>query len=139
LFLEVGRLPPESVVRLGVTRDGRQRTFEATLVKYPVKGKPVVTQPAPAWRGIRVDYATMLIEMDVRTRIGMTVPDDAVVVVDVAEDSPAYKAGVRRGMLITHAAGTAVRTPKEFRTAVAGKTKDVVLRITGEGEKRVSP
>ena len=57
--------------------------------------------------------------------------------VEVAEGSPAYAAGLRRGMLITHVDGTPVRTPKEFAAAVARNRGPVQLRLAGDEKNPV--
>ena len=139
LVLEVGKLPVDAVARLDVVRNGRPRTLEVTLGKYPVRGRKIVTDPPPAWRGLRVDYPTALLDGDARPRGGLSFADEGVLVAEVAEGSAAWQAGLRRGMLVSHAAGTAVRTPKEFRAAVAGRAGNVALRVGGEDDKLVRP
>ena len=103
-----------------------------TLAKYAVHGKKIVTAPDPAWRGLRVDYPTAVADEEGHSRGGMSFVDDAVVVVEVAEGSPAHAAGLRRGMLITHVDGAAVRTPKEFAAAVGRNRGPVQLRLAGD-------
>ncbi len=56
-------------------------------------------------------------------------PRDACVVVrEVAEESPTWAAGLRRGMLITHVGAQRVEAPDEFQKATAGKEGDVSLK-----------
>lgn len=134
LVLEVGRQPVQAVTRLTIIRDGRQRTREVTLAKYPVLGKKIVTtRPAP-WRGMQIDYPTALVDPDGRTHSGLVFYDDGVIVTSVKPASPAWEAGLRRGMRISHVGRTGVRTPKEFRTAVAGKSASVQLRLAGDDD-----
>ncbi len=137
LVLNVGKLPPETVTRLSVLRGGSQRLVEVTLAKYPVRGKKIVTVPAPAWRGLRVDYPTAVVDEEGRARSGAPLADDAVIVTEVAEDSPAWEAGLRHGMLITHVDRTPVRTPKEFAAAVARSRGPVPLRTVGDDKKPI--
>ncbi len=142
LVLEVGRLPVEAVARLDVLRDGRQRTVDVVLAKYPVRGKKIITTPAPAWRGIRIDYPTAVVDADPRARGPLSFDDDGVVVTEVEDGSAAALAGLRRGMRISHVGRTAVRTPKEFRAAVTPHTGPVQLRLAGEADnptRTVSP
>jgi S1-C subfamily serine protease len=129
VVLEVSRLPVESVVRLGVLRDGQSRTVEVTLGKYPVRGKKIVTLRPDAWRGIRVDYSSAYVEPDLPARGNLPLESEAVVVAEVQPDTPAAKAGLKSGMFISQVDGRPVRTPKEFRASVAGKTAGVQLRI----------
>jgi serine protease Do len=137
LVLNVGKLLPETVTRLSVLRGGSLRTVEVTLTKYPVRGRKIVTAPDPAWRGLRVDYPTAVVDDEGRARGGMSFADSAVIVTDVAENSPAWEAGLRHGMFITHVDRTPVRTPKEFAAAVARKPGSVQLRVLGDDKNPI--
>jgi S1-C subfamily serine protease len=57
-----------------------------------------------------------------------------VIVTEVEKDSPAAAAKLQAGAYITRVAGTPVRTPREFRAAVAGKTGDVPLEVIASPE-----
>ncbi len=129
LVLEVGRLPVEAVAHLGVLRNGTRQTIDVVLSKYPVRGRKVVTVRPEAWRGLRVDYASAFVEPDQPQRFALPMPDDAVVVADVDPNTAAARAGVKRGMLISHVDGRPVRTPKEFQSAIAEKSGAVQLRL----------
>lgn len=132
LVLNVGRLPAEAVTRLSVLRGGSPRIIEVTLSKYAVRGNKIVTAPDPAWRGLRVDYPTAVVDEEGHFRGGTSFVDDAVVVVEVAEGSPAWAAGLRRGMLITHVDGAPIRTPRDFAATAARNRGPVQLRLTGD-------
>ena len=132
LVLEVGRLPVEAVAHLGVIRNGTRQTIDVVLSKYPVRGRKVVTVRPEAWRGVRVDYASAFLEPDQPQHFGLPMTDDAVVVCDVDQNTPAAQAGMKRGMLISHVDGRPVRTPKEFQAAIAEKTGAVQLRLVAE-------
>jgi S1-C subfamily serine protease len=132
LVLNVGKLPAEAVTRLSVLRGGAARTVEITLSKFAVRGKKIVTAPDPAWRGLRVEYPTAVVDEESHAGGGMSFVDDAVIVVEVAENSPAWAAGLRRGMLITQVDKAGIRTPKEFAAAVGRNRGPVQLRIAGD-------
>jgi S1-C subfamily serine protease len=135
LMLQVGRLPVESVVQLTVERDDRQRKVQVELTKYPVRGAKVVTVPAPAWRGLRVDYATALATDSARRLpFDRFSPDGCVVVTDVEKGSPAAAARLQIGMYITQVGSTSVHTPREFHAAVNGKSGEVPLRVVPSAE-----
>ncbi|NUQ66409.1 MAG: PDZ domain-containing protein, partial [Pirellulales bacterium] len=133
LVLEVGRLPVDSTVRLDVVRDSRPRDVNVVLTKYPVRGAKVVTVPSPAWRGMRIDYASVGAEAKPPARPVPASFDEGVLVTEVEEGTPAWQAGLRSGMLVSHVDQTAVRTPKDFRSAVASKAGTVQLRLAGDG------
>jgi serine protease Do len=132
LVLQVGRLPVESVARLSLVRNGRPRTLDVTLAKYPVRGKKIVTTRSDPWRGMRIDYPTAVVDPNLPVRAGLDFSDQAVVVVDVEEDSPAWQAGLRPGMKVSHVGRTAVCTPGQFRAAVAGRSGPIQLRLVDE-------
>ena len=64
LVREVGKLPVEAVARLSVVRHGHALALDVTLSKYPVRGKKIVTAGREPWRGMRIDYASALVESD---------------------------------------------------------------------------
>ena len=112
------------------------RTVSVELSKYAVRGRKIVTEPDPAWRGLRVEYPTAVVDEEGHLRGGASVADDAVIVVEVAEGSPAAAAGLRRGMLITHVDRLPVRTPKEF---AAGRRPQSRPRSASPGRRREEP
>jgi serine protease Do len=130
LYRDVGRLPVESRVELTVLRDDQIQKIPIELSKYPVQGVKVVTKPAPSWRGMRIDYGTALPRDPERLVPAISDPGGAVVVVEVAKESPAAAAGLQYGMFISQVGSTPVRTPREFYAAVAGKTGEVALRLS---------
>lgn len=135
LVLEVGRLPVEATVRLELIRGGRKVEAEVVLTKFPVQGKKVVTVPVPSWRGLRVDYATALFEPDAQVGAGLPEFDQGVAVTEVEQGSPAWDAGLRPKQLITQVDRVAVRNPKEFRAAVAGKNGPVQVRVFSDADQ----
>jgi serine protease Do len=135
--LNVGQLPAEAAARLNVVRDGRPRIVEVKLSKYPVQGKKIVTSPEPLWRGLRVEYPTAMLTAEALSSGQPRLPAEGVIVSEVAENSPAKKAGIRAGMVITHVGRAAVNTPKEFRAAVENAAGPVDLKLSGDQENAV--
>ena len=150
LMLYIGRQPAEAITRLTVMRNGQTESFDVELGKYPVRGKQIVTSPRPTWRGMRIDYSTMLInELQERGAFGgfpgapVDFAASGVSVMDVARDSAAWKAGMRPGMFVSHVGGATVQNPREFLEAVAERDGAVEVRVVGQaGElavRRVIP
>ena len=131
LVLEVGRLPVQSTARLAVLRGGKQRELTVTLGKYPVRGLRIVTAPAPAWRGMRVDYPTVLLDGQLRPHSGASGLEEGAAVIEVVPGSAAWNAGLRTGMVITHVGRTAIDGPAQFHQAVAALRGPVQLRLVG--------
>lgn len=132
LVREISKWPLESRLRLGVRRGGQTFDVEVPLTKYRVRGHKVVTNPPPAWRGMRVDYATAMYDPGSPLRAQGVTLGDALAVTHVEPNSPAWTAGLRPGMLVTHVERVAVRTPSEFREAVSKRTGPVPLRVASE-------
>jgi S1-C subfamily serine protease len=132
LQLSVSQLMPSQQVAIDYQRGEHSTTAQVSLSKLAVPGKKIVTDRPPSWRGIRVDYAlaldaAMLAE---QSAAGALDPAGCVVVADVAQNSPAWNAGVRTGMFISHVGDHRVTTPDEFRAAAENADENVSLRLT---------
>jgi serine protease Do len=133
----VSALPAESQVTLRVLRDVRAKktlVLTATLSKkYQESARESFAEVRePAWRGMRVDYATA---SPVFRELARHVdPEGCVAVIDVERDSPAWKAGLRNGTFVSHVGQQRVSTPRQFREAVEQQTGEAALRITSAGD-----
>ena len=131
LMLEVGKQLVGYPVRFSILRGkpGRERklTLTADLAKLPVDGRQYFTTKSPAWRGLRIDYATAEPEFTRTNPAALT--QSNCVVREVAPGSPAAEAGLAAKILITHVAGQRINTPKDFRAAVAAQSGPVELRL----------
>lgn len=131
LVLTVGKRDVEERVRLRLRREERQLTTEVRLAKFPVSGKKVFTPP-PAWRGIRVDYASTLFGSNLARDLDRSMLQGCVAVINVEQDSVAWEKGLRPGMLITRVDGVVVTSPPEFARQVQDKDGAVQLTLAGE-------
>ena len=129
LVLEVGRLPVEAVVQLGMLREDRKLALDVTLAKFPVRGHKIVTTLAPDWRGMRVDYPTAVTGEQSGGGLDTRFFDAGVIVTEVEEGTPAWASGIRPGQIVTHVGGKKVRTPKQFHAALSKKSGDVRLGL----------
>lgn len=133
LVLGISRLPPEANVRLSVIRAGRASELTAELTKARVVGRRVVTDRPSAWRGLRVEWPAAIVPPQELIEI----PTGCVAVRSIAAQSPAARAGLAAGMLISRVGDRDVSTLAAFRDAVATHTGPVELTIrTPEGEPR---
>jgi len=136
LILQVSAKPVETVVQLtvqrGEGRSVRKVQKKATLSKKaPDPDRPAVaTEGQIRWRGMKIDYATAIPGFQRHSYIGRIDPDGCVAVVDVDRGSPAFEAGLRTGMFISHVGRTRVATPRQFHAAVADKRGSVWLRFS---------
>ncbi len=110
---------PNDASRCG---NGR-RSVTASVVlskKYVETSRPPFAQVKdPAWRGLRVEYPSALPPQLSTQGVQAVDPEGCVAVAEVDRDSPAWKAGLRRGEYISHVGTRRVSTPKEFYEAVA--------------------
>jgi serine protease Do len=130
--LAVSAKPPSSLSTIEYERGGRTATADVKLAKLAVAGKVIATVRPDVWRGIRVDYATALDAAAWMTAIESKAydPEGCVLVAEVKQNSPAWKAGVRPGMFISHAGGRRVSTPEEFREAVPKLGNELDIQLT---------
>jgi S1-C subfamily serine protease len=129
LVLQVGKKAHDAVVRILVERNGHTIPINVELTKYAMRGRQVISTPAPQWRGVRVDYATTAHDFQELVALRQIPADGCVVVSSVDENSPAWREGLRSEKMISHVDGVRVSSPKEFHAAVDGKTGPVTLRL----------
>ncbi len=131
LVLAVGKRDVEEQVRLRYVRRGAPHTAEVRLTKFPVSGKKVFTPP-PAWRGIRVDHASVLFASGAWRGFDRSVMGEGcVAIIEVNQESLAWEKGLRPGTLITEVDGVRVSTPQEFNEQVKDKSDSVRLTLAG--------
>ncbi|MBI5865132.1 MAG: trypsin-like peptidase domain-containing protein [Planctomycetes bacterium] len=87
------------------------------------------------WRGLRLADLTA----DARQRMQVASPAEGVIVIDVAKDSSAAKAGLRIGDLIERVAETRTADLAAFRASVRGETGAIRIRVRDRGEILVQP
>lgn len=142
LFLHVGRLPAQTTTTVTFLRGDRELTTPVRLTKYPVRGRRIVTVRDPAWRGLRVDFPSALEEFGsggpLEPRLALSgAIDGCVAAIEVEEGSPAWNAGLRRGMLIQRVGDMRVQSPDEFAQAAASLDGDVTVHLAAlPGEAR---
>jgi serine protease Do len=128
IFLNVGMHLAGERVSLRVRRpDGRERVVEVTLAKLLVPGKHIASSlgDRPYFRGLRVDYSSLLVQQPPRW------PDipEGVLISDVQPNTAADRAQLKTGDVITRVRRTPVKTPAEFYKAVADSPGALELTI----------
>lgn len=137
LFLAVGMALAGSRVKLEAVRPGSTRTdvLEASLAKFHVPGKIIASKKPAFIRGLRVDYASAMLQ-----RNGSWRGDhyDGVYVREVEPPDPGKQARAPLDAIITHVNGRPVNSPEEFAQQVGKQTGPVELTITSRDPTRVS-
>jgi S1-C subfamily serine protease len=137
LILAVGAYAAGDEVRLLVRREGREIERTLVLAKYPVEGEVIATNRPPAWRGLRVDYLSMLNSRQA-AGLALDTPPAGVIVREVEPDSPAARAGLKKWQIISQAGDRPVPDPARFARVVDGLRGPVTLQ-TDQGPVVVQP
>ncbi len=125
LVLAVNIYSAGEAVRLKILRDDKPLERTVVLAKLAVEGEVIATNRPKPWRGLRVEYTSVLYRRD-----AFNFPERAlagVVAVEVEEGSPAAAAGIKRGQLIVRVGDDNIRSPREFADAVARHEGPVTL------------
>ncbi len=129
LVLNVGTRFAGNRVPFTVVRSGKRMNLNVALGKFPVAGQIYASVRPPNWRGLRVDYATLLLKNAFTGQERLSdVPDGGVLVISVDSGSPAANAGIGPNAIITHIGSTRVRNPAEFHEAVKNLKGTVEVR-----------
>ncbi len=138
----VGLHAPETEIELLVWRRNRGEPFpiRVKLGKWPVADDEGIIETNPRfapWRGLSVDFPTGR-EKYSSKELPPPPYRRAVVVLKVAEETPAHAAGLQAGTFISHVNRTPVQTPAEFHAALKSATGPVTLRLYADrhGEAR---
>ena len=128
---------PTTTVLISILRDGQTQDIEVTLSERSAQAlRPVKDSEGhvePFWKGLAVQNLTA----DLAEKLGHTA-DEGVLIADVAPNSAAAKAGVRKGDLILEVENQPIHNVAEFKSAVAqveGETK-ILLLVKHEGQAR---
>ena len=143
LSLALSTVAPGQTVKVRVRhQNGRVEDKDVTMAKYPTKGPvpAIVTNRPPAWRGVRVDFTSVLISALWDGASTRSYPRGGVGVVEIESGSPADQAGLKKGQVITEVDGSPVRNPTEFAAAVADKQGPVTLttELGDEPDKKIT-
>lgn len=131
----VGQTPPGRTVAVELRRGGQSLVVQTAVRQREVSRVSWMRGGAMVWRGMRLTDLTPY----VCQRMGVTAGSVGVVVIDVADDSPAQRAAVQVGDVIDGVAETSVRDIAGFRTRVCGRQGPVKIRVRARGELVVSP
>jgi S1-C subfamily serine protease len=127
LFLALGTKLAGARVTLVVQRFGAEiEVKDVELAKFQVNAKGIFSSlnPRPFFRGLRVDYTSLLAQGLRRESI-----PQGVLISDVQEESAAAKADLKIGDVITRVQGRPVFKPADFYREIAGIQGPVQLTL----------
>jgi S1-C subfamily serine protease len=135
LTMALSVVPVGAEVNLTVRRLDQDVKLKVFVSKYPVSGQVIATNRPKPWRGLRVDFPSVLTNagaFDFNLMSAMA--QGGVGVVDVLPGSAADQAGLRRNQIVTEVDGHSVSSPAEFAKATSSTDgKDVTLTTTQPG------
>jgi serine protease Do len=135
LARKIASYPPETVVELGVWRDGAKQTVKVTLGKLQDKQAAAAVEAT----GENTAFVDSLgVELANASKAGAG--EEGVVITDVAQDSPLAEKGLKRGDVILEVAGKAVAEPGDVAGAMLSASesgrKAVLMRVESGGNTR---
>jgi serine protease Do len=106
----VGRTAPGTTVPLKILRDGKEMTVNVQIGELTEEALAAATSKESEWRGLLVGDLTD------QLRRQLNLPDNVrgVVVLAVRQGSPAARAGIRQGDVITVIANQEIRSVADF-------------------------
>jgi S1-C subfamily serine protease len=137
LVVAINSIPAGAPVRLKIVRRGEPIERGVELAKLRVREPVIATNRPAAWRGLRVDYTSMLPNATHAPELFEAMSREGVVVSEVESGSAAEQAGLKPGQLVSRVEGRPVRNPREFARAVEGRSGPVRLE-TDQGPVSVS-
>ena len=127
------------VVKLKIRRDGKLEDKSILVSKYPVAGQVIATNRPLPWRGLRVDYSSVLMDNAMIDVPLNAMSQGSVGIIDVEPGSSSEVAGLRKAQVISEVDGKPVANPAAFAKEVALKEgKEVMLTIqNGSGQAQI--
>jgi S1-C subfamily serine protease len=140
LFLALGTYLAGTQVTLDVRPDKSSHTkkVQVSLAKFYVPGVKIASARRPDFRGLRVDYTSILAQQR-QTVLGDFRIPNGVLVTEVLSPSVAAAAFLKSGDVITHVNGQAVNAPAAFYLAVRGLRGDVELTLLPTSQGQAAP
>ncbi len=122
---------PGSKTSLTVLREGERKKIQVTLDEK--KDDAVVARRSPKTERLLSGLAVRDLTRELRERMRVPRRVKGVVVRVVEPGSPADRAGIEEGDIITAVNRVSVRSARAFERAIPGKSKEILLRLYKRG------
>lgn len=141
LTMALAVVPIGQDAKLTIRRNGEIHETSIFVSKYPINGRTIATSRPKPWRGVRVDFTSILANDPAFNFNPGIMALGGVVVTEVEPGSPAETAGLKRLSIIAEVDGKPIVTPADFRKAMAaseGKDVTLTLQPTSFGERKIT-
>jgi serine protease Do len=130
VYTTVGMRLAGTKVKLHYKRNGRDEFAEVKLAKLYVPGKKISSSLGgrPFFRGLRVDYSSLVVQVEERTT---NITPRGVLITEVLPKTSAANANLKNGDIVTHVNGVSVATPAAFYQAVEQMRGEIPLTVMG--------
>jgi serine protease Do len=131
----VAGLPTGKPVDLAVIRDGKEKTLEVKVAEQPKEFGSTAEEPAPRQGRSERDNVSLDkfglevtdLTPEVADQLGYKESAAGALITQVERNSPAFEAGLRRGMLVTKVEKQAVKSARDLRDKLKKAGDDGVL------------
>jgi S1-C subfamily serine protease len=120
LVVAINTIPAGQPVALRLERRGATIERSVKLAKLRVRGPVIATNRPSPWRGLRVDYTSILALTTFGNELSEALAREGVVITEVEPGSEAERAGLKTGQVISRVGGKPVPNPRAFAQAVEG-------------------
>ena len=133
LKLKIGEMRPNSTVHLKVVRNGAPQNLTMTLGEEPKGGQQAAGTPGQPQQGLMQGVNVQDLSPDILQQLGLPSGTRGVVVVDVAQGSPAEMAGLQRGDVIEQVNRHPVDSVSQYEREVRMAGNQSVVLLVNRG------
>jgi len=130
---QIAELEPGKTLTLKVLRSGAEKTLSVKVAARPVDIGSSKSAPTPdAGTSEKLGVAIQDLNPQIAKELRISASVTGVVVTEVQPDSPAADAGIKRGDVVQEVNRQPVKSASDFRNAVSGSSKSLLLLINRE-------
>ena len=123
--------------KVTVLRNGQEETLDVTIGKHEAQTASAANPAEDTVAGKTLGVTVAPLSDATRAEIGVSEGVHGVVVTSLKPDSPAAKAGLRRGDVIVKLGNQDVETPEALKSALESQTTDPALVLINRGGSQI--
>jgi Do/DeqQ family serine protease len=124
----IGNISPGTTATLGVARGGKMLTIPVTFATRSDE-QTLASQSNSIWPGFSIEALTSEVKNAFNLGDNLT----GLAIIDVARGTPADKAGLRQGDVVTALGGKTVRTGADFYSALNAPGRNAAVNVNRDG------